>query len=57
MVGAVLSNMSLVNRSANPTTPELSELLTEELSPPYDSFPQVTTEPSSFNAAKAELFV
>ena len=52
-VGAVLSKASLVNGLAKPTTPELSEELTEEEFPPEVASPQVTTEPSSFNAAKA----
>ena len=33
-VGAVESNIAFVNGSANPTTPELKEVLTEELFPP-----------------------
>ena len=51
--GAVESKISLVILSTNPTTPELKELLTEELSPPCEVQPQVITEPSSFNAANA----
>ena len=54
-VGAVESNISLVDGSASPTTPKPKSPATEELSPPSKEYPQVMTEPSFFKAANADL--
>jgi hypothetical protein len=43
----------LVKGLAKPTTPELSWLATALLFPPWEEYPQVTTEPSAFRAAQA----